>query len=80
MKKILLYSALSVLPLASMLGISSARAPSTPSSFTPPAVEAAPSCRRVHGAACAPEGTTIRCSIGDEVRSCVCENRAFNCR
>jgi hypothetical protein len=80
MKRTILFSALSFLPLVLMLGISSARAPSPAPSFMPPTTEAAPSCRRVHGTACAPEGTTVRCSIGDEIRVCECENRTFNCR
>ena len=82
MKRFFLYSALSFLPLVALLGISSARAPTTSASVTPPPAEAAPSCRRVHGTACTPEGATIRCSIGDpvEVRVCVCSDRAWDCR
>jgi hypothetical protein len=80
MKRIMLYGALSFLPLALLLGSSSAMSPGRSASLTPTSVEAAPSCRRVHGTACAPEGETVRCSIGDEIRVCVCENRTFNCR
>ena len=82
MKRVLLYSALSFIPLVGLLGVSSAKAPTSSGSFVPAPVEAAPSCRRVHGAACAPEGTTIRCAIGDpeQIRVCVCEDGAFNCR
>ena len=82
MKRVILYSVLSILPLALLLGISSASEPnvSTSAFVTPPEADAAPSCRRVHGAACSPEGATIRCSIADEVRLCVCERSAWNCR
>jgi hypothetical protein len=83
MKRILFYSALSVLPLVTLLGISSAKAPTTSDSVMSPSTEVTPpSCRRVHGAACRPNGATIRCSIGDppEIRVCVCEDNAFNCR
>jgi hypothetical protein len=84
MKRIALFSGFSLLSLALLLGISSANRPvvDTSPSFTPVETQAAPNCRRVHGAACRPAGTTIRCSIGDppEIRLCVCENGAFNCR
>jgi hypothetical protein len=82
MKRILVYAVLAFSPLALLLGVSSADEPTvdTAAVITSPQTEAAPSCRRVHGAACSPEGTTVRCSIGDEVRVCVCENRTFNCR
>jgi hypothetical protein len=84
MKRIIQYSVLSFLPLVFLLGISSAnqRTVSTPAFTAPAETEAAPSCRRVHGAACAPEGTSVRCAIGDpvQIRICVCEDGAFNCR
>lgn len=79
MKRIITYSVLSLLPLVFLMGISSAGGPNTSPDPTAPA-EAAPACRRVHGAACRPEGTTIRCSIGDEIRVCVCERGTFDCR
>jgi hypothetical protein len=84
MKRVALFSGFSLLSLALLIGVSSANRPSvdTGASFSPVQHQAAPNCRRVHGAACRPEGTTIRCSIGDppQIRLCVCENRAFNCR
>jgi hypothetical protein len=84
MKRLTLFGAFSFLSLALLLGISSADRTKgdTSGSFTPVQTETAPSCRRVQGAACRPEGTTLRCSIGTppEIRLCVCENGAFNCR
>ena len=84
MKRVVLVSALSLCSLVLMLGISSGRHQNvdTPASFTPVQSQTAPSCRRVQGTACRPEGTTIRCSIDSppEIRVCVCENGAFNCR
>ena len=84
MKRIALLGAFSFLSLALLLGISSTERQIVDSaaSVSPVETQAAPDCKRVHGAACRPEGTTIRCSIGDppEIRLCVCRSGAFNCR
>lgn len=82
MKRVALFSAFSFLSLVLMLGISSGnrRSVDPPASFIPAQTETAPSCRRVQGTACRPEGATIRCSLDSEIRVCVCENNAFNCR
>jgi hypothetical protein len=83
MKRATLF-ACSFLSLALLLGISAADRSNTDTtpSFTPVQTDTAPSCRRVQGAACRPEGATLRCSIGDppQIRLCVCENGAFDCR